>query len=77
VTLTGFNLGITYTFKVKSRNAFDFSIGFSNEISILAATNPNQPLPPITSINGVNVDIKWVAPSDNGSPIISYKILIR
>ena len=77
VTLTGFNLGITYTFKVKSRNAFDFSIGYSNEISILAATNPNQPLPPITSINGVNVDIKWVAPSDNGSPIISYKILIR
>jgi hypothetical protein len=77
VTLPGFNLGITYTFKVKSRNAFDFSIGYSNEISILAATNPNQPLHPITSINGVNVDIKWVAPSDNGSPIISYKILIR
>jgi hypothetical protein len=77
VTLTGFNLGITYTFKVKSRNAFDFSVGYSNEISVLAATNPSQPEPPITSINGMNVEIKWVAPSDNGSPITKYQVYIR
>ncbi len=32
VTLSGFNLGITYTFKIKSRNAFDFSVGYSNEV---------------------------------------------
>ncbi len=77
VTLKGFNLGITYTFKVKSRNTFDFSVGYSNEISVLAATNPSQPEPPVTTINNMNVDINWVAPSDNGSPITSFKILIR
>ena len=77
VTLKGFNFGITYTFKVKSRNAFDFSVGYSNEISVLAATNPSQPEPPVTTINNMNVDISWVAPSDNGSPITSFKILIR
>jgi hypothetical protein len=63
VTLKGFNLGTTYTFKVKARNAFDFSVGYSNEIMILAATNPSQPDPPVTSINGMSVDIKWSAPN--------------
>jgi len=43
VTLKGFNLGITYTFKVKARNAFDFSVRYSNEVSVLAAKNPSQP----------------------------------
>ena len=37
VTLDTFNLGVTYTFRLKSRNAFDFSVDYSNEISILAA----------------------------------------
>lgn len=36
VTLTDFNLGVTYTFKVKARNAFGFS-DFSLPIVILAA----------------------------------------
>lgn len=43
ITLEGFNLGTTYTFKVRARSAFDFSVGYSNEVSILAAMNPNQP----------------------------------
>jgi hypothetical protein len=77
VTLNGFNLGITYTFKVKSRNSFDFSVGYSNSVSILAAKNPNQPNKPIISIDNMNVLIDWTAPNNNGSPITSYKILIR
>ena len=40
-TLKDFNLGITYTFRVKARSAFDFSVNFSNEISILAAQSPS------------------------------------
>jgi hypothetical protein len=31
---------VTYTFRVKSRSAFDFSVAYSNEVSILAASNP-------------------------------------
>lgn len=41
VTLDSFNPGTTYTFKVKSRNAFDFSELYSNEVSILAASTPD------------------------------------
>lgn len=76
ITLKGFNLGITYTFKVKSRNAFDYSINYSNEVSILAATNPSQPEKLILSIDNMNVLIDWTYPNANGSPITSYKILI-
>ena len=39
VTMTGFTLGLEYTFKVKSRNAFGFS-AVSNSITILAAKTP-------------------------------------
>ena len=77
ITLKGFNLGITYTFKVKSRNAFDYSINYSNEVSILAATNPSQPEKLILSIDNMNVFIDWTYPNANGSPITSYKILIK
>lgn len=36
VTLTGFNLGVSYTFKVKARNSFGFSV-FSEPVTVLAA----------------------------------------
>jgi hypothetical protein len=78
VTLDSFNLGTTYTFRVKSRNAFDFSVGYSNEVSILAAMSPEQPLAPTTTVDGSNVVINWnPTPSDNGSPMTGYKVYIR
>jgi hypothetical protein len=36
VTLTGFNLGVTYTFKIKARNVFGFS-DFSLPTTVLSA----------------------------------------
>jgi hypothetical protein len=66
VTLHDFNPGITYTFKVKSRNVFDFSVGYSNEISILAASTPAKPNPPTTTIDGANVKIEWQVPNNMG-----------
>lgn len=78
VTLSSFNPGVTYTFRVKSRSAFDFSVAYSNEVSILAASNPAQPAAPTTQVSGLNVIIDWTpAPDDNGSPITSYKVFIR
>lgn len=70
-TFDGFILGTTYVFKVKSRNAFDFSTGYSNEVTILAARTPDKPLTPTTTFNRVDntVLIDWQAPSDNGSPL--------
>lgn len=81
-TMDGFILGTTYTFKVKSRNQFDFSTGYTNEVSILAAKSPEQPQPPTTSVDATtdlmsNVIINWTAPTDNGSPITGYKLYIR
>jgi hypothetical protein len=82
VTLDGFIMGTTYVFKVKSRNQFDFSTGYSNEVTILAAMTPEKPLAPVTSVTiGAtttdNVIITWTAPYDNGSPILGYKVYVR
>ena len=40
--LTGKRLGVTYTYRIRSRNAYDWSLGYSNEVSILAARKPYQ-----------------------------------
>ena len=48
-------MGITYTFKLKSRSAFDYSVGYSNDVSILAAMSPDQPEVPTTTVIGNNV----------------------
>ena len=58
-------------------SAFDFSVGYSNEISILAATNPSQPYAPVLAINDMDVLITWIAPDANGSPILGYRVKIR
>jgi hypothetical protein len=39
--------------------------------------NPDEPSAPTTTIDGYNVVINWAAPSDNGSPITGFKVLIR
>lgn len=77
VTITDLNLALTYTFKVKSRNYLDFSLGYSNEVSIYTATNPDKPDAPTTTIMGENVLIDWVAPADNGLTITKYAIYIQ
>lgn len=77
VTINDLNLGLTYTFKVKSRNAFDFSLGYSNEVSIYTATNPDKPDAPTTMIVGDDILIDWVAPYDNGLTITSYTVYIQ
>lgn len=76
VTLTGFNLGQSYSFKVKSRNSHGFS-ELSEAFVILAAKTPEQPAPPVTSYDGSNVIVDWEAPESNGSPILGYTIYLR
>ena len=57
VTLVNFNLGLTYSFKVQSRSAFNFSQGYSNEVSVLTAIGPNQPDAPITTVDAANENV--------------------
>jgi hypothetical protein len=43
----------------------------------LAAQIPDQPQPPLTAINGENVDVTWDLPDFRGSPITAYQIKFR
>jgi hypothetical protein len=68
--------GTTYKFKVQSRNSFGLS-EYSDEIELTVGYQPAQPLAPTTSIIADNVIIDWVAPSDSGSTITSYRITLQ
>ena len=75
-TVTGLTAGLTYQFKVQSRNSYGLS-GYSEKIRLLCAYKPDAPVL-VTSINsGDQVTISWSAPVENGSPITAYKIFIR
>lgn len=70
--ITGLTPGVTYKFKVQSRNIIDFSIE-SEPISIEAAQVPNKPtglenVPENTTAN--QVGLQWQAPAFNGGSII-------
>lgn len=38
---------------------------------------PDQPVAPITTNDGVNVVVSWVAPDNRGATISSYTITLR
>lgn len=75
ITLTGFTIGVTYSFKVKARSAFGYS-DYSNVVSQLAALTPTQPSAPTTAVSGLNVIISWTAPDPQGWAILGYRIYI-
>ena len=68
--------GETYKFTVEARNDVGYSSP-SAPISIVAASPPQAPAAPVTSINGDTVNVIWVAPYNGGSKITSYKIEIQ
>jgi hypothetical protein len=72
-TVTGLGLGITYTFRVQSRNAFGLST-FSATTSILAAQQPDIPLAPFTTFFSTSVSVTWTAPFNGGSPVTGYRV---
>lgn len=68
--------GVTYEFRIEARNI----VGFSNpstSIFVIAATPPETPAAPTTSITNNDLTIDWDAPTDNGSPIIGYRISVQ
>jgi hypothetical protein len=69
-------MGTTYTFKVSARNAYGMSL-YSTELEVLAAQTPSKLSAPTTIVNGNDVDFVWTEPSDGGSEITSYTILIQ
>lgn len=75
-TISDLTPGATYRFKVAAHNAIGYG-SYSAEFVIIAATNPDQPTPPVTSFDGENVVITWQAPFNGGSAITAYTVKVR
>ena len=69
-----------YKFKIRARNAVDFS-DYSSEFSIVAATISSQPSAPTTTLSGdgSQVVFTWNVPSDLGGlpSIDGYKLEVK
>lgn len=75
-TVTGLTPSKQYSFKVSARNIYGES-EFTDAITVLSAETPYQPDPPVTTSNGLDILISWSAPNSGGSPITSYKVLLK
>ena len=64
-----------YEFKVESRNSYSYS-GYSGVLTMLCAFKPEPPAPPTTFRTTNKMNIEWVEPFTNGSPITGYRIYI-
>ena len=76
---TSLTSGNTYAFRVRARNAINFS-NYSAVFSIVAATVPSQPSAPTTTLSGdkTSVIIDWNPPSDlGGLTTDGYKLEIK
>lgn len=68
--------GTTYSFKVASRNIFGLSEQ-SNSVTILSAFKPERPDAPISTIKNNTVEVTWVAPFANGSPLTNFLVTFK
>jgi len=75
--------GMTYKFKVESRNKFGFSKQFSEEISI-KAIDPTPPTAPLSLAINPDVDepltvgLTWKAPLKNGGrKVLDYQVSLK
>lgn len=73
--VTGLTFGVTYEFKVESRNSYSYS-PYSETITLLCAFKPDPPLV-ITTTNTANtVTVDWDEPINNGYVIHKYRFYI-
>lgn len=80
-TVTGLTTGLTYNFRVESRNSIGYST-YSNIVTAMAAIVPTAPAAPSTAMDINDVIIDWSSPSSSsqtayGSAIVGYKVKIR
>jgi hypothetical protein len=67
--------GVTYSFKVASRNSVGYS-EFSTTLAVLAAQLPDQPTAVATTAGSNEIIISWNV-NDRGSPITQIPVEIR
>lgn len=73
---TGLTEGVTYNFKVQSRNQH----GYTQDSAVLTILSAYIPMPPtvVTTANyNDHIIVDWNDPDFNGSPITSYSIYVR
>ena len=77
IVSTNVQSGAMYGFRVRARNIFGWG-PYSQVTYIQAAREPDQPVPPTTSIDASTggVVITWTAPSARGAAITAYQIEI-
>ena len=75
---TGLSSGVSYRFRVRARNLKDLGT-YSAPFTIVAATVPSQPSPPVTTNDGeTGIIITWSAPTDSGGITLDgYKVEIK
>lgn len=61
---------------MESRNQYDYSSA-SNSITLLCAFISATPASVTTVMEGIQVKVSWNLPTDNGSPLTSYKVYIK
>jgi hypothetical protein len=65
----------TYKFAIKGKNELGEGEA-SNTLTLVCATKPSIITSPTTEIQGSNVLISWIAPTNGGSTILSYRIQV-
>jgi len=72
--ITGLTNGVSYKSRIRAVNSVGEGPN-SNTLTATPATAPSAPAKPTTSmISDTEIDVMWVAPAANGSPITGYKI---
>jgi hypothetical protein len=68
---TSLTEGVTYSFKVQSRNSYGYTED-SPVLTVLCAYYPEPPTVVTTANNNDHIIVDWNDPDFNGQPITSY-----
>lgn len=66
--------GTTYLFRYRVKNIHGF--GDYSASGILAATIPDAPAAPTTTIDNIYIKVEWLAPDGNGASVSAYEIVL-
>ena len=72
----GLLAGSTYRFRYRASNKYGWG-PFSDPVSILAASKPDTPLAPTTTVTDIYVKIAWILPADHSAAVQEYEVLIQ
>jgi hypothetical protein len=67
--------GTSYQFRVRAHNAHGWS-EYSTPATLVAASTPDAPTTPVTSIENIYVKIDWDEPASNSAAIDGYEVYI-